>query len=251
MRKLVGGVAIGVAVIAIAGTVANAELENHVYTSRVDNLRVVVPRGWRESDAPSYPNVLLWMMRGDAKIVLTAEPVTHALYCSWPVQCRAGHDLSSLTARYACALRDKLQRDHHMHVGLIEAGPKENADAGLSSVWFEYDDGKHFLRQAVAVADNGDRAVGLVLEAATNDQRSGAVRSFEQALRTLRPLSSEELAAAPLPAAPSAGSDVAITDAGGIVDADVGSGSAAGSGSGSGSGSGLVAPRSDPTGPCS
>ena len=48
-----------------------------------------------------------------------------------------------------------------MHVGPSQAGPKENEEAGLPSVWFEYDDGKHFLRQAVALDD--DRAVSLVL----------------------------------------------------------------------------------------
>ena len=235
----------------LAGVVVHADLENHVFTSREDNLRLVVPRGWRESDAPSYPNVLLWMMRGDAKIVMTAEPLTHALYCTWPVQCRASHDLTSLTQRYACALRDKLQRDHHMHVGLVEAGPKENADAGLPSVWFEYDDGKHFLRQAIAVADDDFRAVSLVLAATTNDQRSASVRSFEQALRTLRPLSSEELAATPPAPAQAQGSDVAPSDAAGIVDAAVGSGSAAAPAAAPAPSSGLVVPRSDPTGPCS
>jgi len=234
----------------VVGAVVHADLENHVFTSREDNVRLVVPRGWRESDAPSYPNVLLWMMRGDAKIVMTAEPLTHTLYCSWPVQCRASHDLTSLTQRYACALRDKLQRDHHMHVGLVEAGPKENADAGLPSVWFEYDDGKHFLRQAIAVADDDFRAVSLVLAASTNDQRSASVRPFEQALRTLRPLSSEELAATPPAPAPTQGSDVAPSDAAEIVDAATGSGSAAAAATPAPS-SGLVVPRSDPTGPCS
>jgi hypothetical protein len=226
----------------IASAVASAELENHVYTSRVDNVRIVVPRGWRESDAPSYPNVLLWMMRGDSKIVLTSEPLTHALYCTWPVQCRANRDLP-LAARYACALRDKLARDHHMHVGLVEAGPKENADSGVPSVWFEVDDGKHFLRQAVAVADSDDRAISLVLEASSNDQRAASVRSFEQALRTLRPLSSDELAATPLPAPPTVGSDVVPSDAG-IFDAAIGS-------AGSAAELPLVSPKTDPTGPCS
>jgi hypothetical protein len=139
MRRLVGGCALVTTL--VVGVIVHADLENHVFTSRERNVRVVVPRGWRESDAPSYPNVLLWMMRGEAKILLTAEPLTHALYCSWPVQCRASHELTTLTQRYACAVRDTLERDHHMHVGLVEAGPKENTDSGLPSVWFEYDDG--------------------------------------------------------------------------------------------------------------
>ncbi|HEY1811689.1 MAG TPA: hypothetical protein VGG74_04990 [Kofleriaceae bacterium] len=238
MRKLVGGIV----AMAIASAVASAELENHVYTSRSDNVRIVVPRGWRESDAPSYPDVLLWMMRGDAKIILTSEPLTHTLYCTWPVQCRANRDLP-LTARYACSLRDKLARDHHMHVGLVEAGPKENTDSGVPSVWFEVDDGKHFLRQAVAVADSDDRAFSLVLETSSNAQRAASVRSFEQALRTLRPLSSDELAATPLPVPATVGSDVVPSDAG-IVDAATGS-------AGSAAQLPLVSPKPDPTGPCS
>src|SRR5262245_52647358 len=67
-------VAFALSVLVIDLQPASAELENHVFTSRADRLRLVVPRGWRESDAPSYPNLLLWMMRPEAKIVLTAEP---------------------------------------------------------------------------------------------------------------------------------------------------------------------------------
>ena len=240
----------------IAGILS--QLENVGYASRY--IRKDGKLGWRATDEPSYPGVLLWMMRSEpeGRLALTAEPFTREVYCSWPITCRSGKGAGlSLPAKAACALRAKLLTQHMRTIGEAQAGPKENDDEGLPSVWFEYDDGKHFLRQAVAVADAGDRAVGLVLEASSNDQRSSAVRPFEQALRTLRPLSIEELAAAPLPAPVSAGSDVAISDAGGIVDADIGSGSAATTSSGSGSGSdvsapsGLVAPRSDPTGPCS
>jgi len=73
-----------------------------------------------------------------------------------------------------------------MKVGPTQAGPKENDAAGLPSVWFEYDDGKHFLRQAVALST--DRAVSLVLGTSSNDARLSLVRSFEQALRSLQRL---------------------------------------------------------------
>jgi hypothetical protein len=125
------------------------------------------------------------MMRSqpEGRIALTAETFTHELYCSWPVACRVSHD--SLSAKYACALRQKLT-DQHMKVGPTQAGPKENDAAGLPSVWFEYDDGKHFLRQAVALST--DRAVSLVLGTSTNDARLSLIRSFEQALRSLQRL---------------------------------------------------------------
>jgi hypothetical protein len=94
------------------------------------------------------------------------------------------------TQKYACALRAKLQ-SQRLRVGPIQAGPKENEQAGAPSVWFEYDDGKRWLRQAVAVTS--DRAISLVLSASTQEARSSHVRPFDQTLRTLRPLSPDEV----------------------------------------------------------
>ena len=169
----------------------DADLENQVFTSKPDGLRIVIPRYWRATDQPSYPGVLLWMMRSEpeGRIALTVEPFTHALYCSWPVTCRTSHD--ALSAKYACALRQRLQAED-MRLGAVQAGPKDNEEVGLASVWFEYDDGKHFLRQAVAVTN--DRAISLVLSAASVDNRATLARPFEQALRTLRPLTAAEVA---------------------------------------------------------
>ncbi len=168
---------------------AHAELENSVFTSRANRLRMVVPRGWRATDQPSYPGLLLWMLRSQppGQIVLTAEAFTREQYCSWPIACRTSPD--GLSSKYACALRARLQTQR-MQVGPVQAGPKDNEAAGLPAVWFEYDDGKRFLRQAVAVG--GDRIVTLVLSSPTNDARAAHVRPFEQALRTLRPLTSDE-----------------------------------------------------------
>jgi hypothetical protein len=200
--------AITVAVIALfAIRPVAAELENQVFTSRGDRIRLVVPRGWRASDAPSYPGLLLWLMRPEAKIVLTAEPFTRALYCSWPVTCRTSHEVGTVESKLACALRQKLVNED-FHIGPIQAGPKENEDAGLPSVWFDFDDGKHFMRQAVALGD--DRAFSLVLSASSADARNSQIRAFEQTLRTLRPLTTVELGAPP-----AAGTVIAVD--GGVV----------------------------------
>jgi len=188
---------------------AYGDLENQVFTSKPDELRMVVPRGWRATDQPSYPDQLLWMMHGqpDAHIVLTAEPFTRKLYCSWPIQCRTSHD--ALPSKLACALRARLEA-HKLRVGPIQAGPRENEDAGMPTVWFEYDDGKHYFRQAVALTS--DRAVSLLLSTQSLDARTGYVRAFEAALRTLRPLTAEEESAAAA-AAPAAPSDAGVPDA--------------------------------------
>jgi hypothetical protein len=221
-----------------------ADLENQVFTSRTDRIRMVVPRGWRATDQPSYPGLVLWMMRTQppGQIVLTSEAFTRELYCSWPIACRTSHE--STASKYACALRGKLQ-NQRMRVGPVQPGPKDNEASGLPSVWFEYDDGKKFLRQAISLGA-ADRAVSLVLSAPSNEARAAHVRAFEQALRTLRTVSAEE-AAASLPAvdggvAPPVPIDGVLADAGPApVDASLDGGVTFES---------APAPREAPIGPC-
>lgn len=170
---------------------SRAELENQkeVFVSRHDRVRLVVPRGWRATDQPSYPGLLLWLTRSQppGQIVLTGEAITRQMYCSWPITCRTSAE--PLQGKYACALRDRLTTQR-LRVGPTQPGPKDNEVAGVPSVWFEYDDGKRFLRQAIAL--NGERAISLVLSSPSNEARATHVRSFEQVLRTLRPLTEAE-----------------------------------------------------------
>lgn len=188
-------IAAAIAVGLVAIPTSNAELDNGVFTSKAHGIRLVVPRGWRATDQPSYPGLLLWMLRNqpDGAIVLTAQPFTHNVYCSWPIECRNSAD--PLPNKLACALRAKLTNPR-THIGPTQGGPKENAQNGVPSVWFELDDGKRFLRQAVAIG--ADRVISLTLSTATAEARGTHVRAFEQALRTLRPMTPEELG---LPAA--------------------------------------------------
>ena len=186
------GVIAPLALIAVSLSTARAEVENRVFTSVEDRLRLVVPRGWRETDAASYPGLLLWMIGSNGKMVLTAEPFTRALYCSWPVRCRVSHETGTVLGKFACALGQQLT-SQHMKVSAVQAGPRENEEAGLPSVWFEYDDGHHFMRQAVALTE--DRAISLVLSASSSEARTSNIRAFETALRTLRTLTQDELPA--------------------------------------------------------
>jgi hypothetical protein len=88
-------------------------------------------------------------------------------------------------------------------------------------VWFEYDDGKRFLRHAIAFSS--DRAVSLVLSAPSSETRAALSRGFEQALRTLRLLSPEETARAEGIDAGAAvvPGDASTVDSGAIADAAV------------------------------
>lgn len=221
---------LAVAIVVGGGAIVFADLDNQqrggdggVFVSQADSLGLVVPRGWHATDEATYPGLLLWMMRGapDARMVLTADVFTRQVYCSWPITCRTTHD--ALAQKLACALRLKLAAQH-MRVGPIEAGPKETEAAGLPTVWFEYDDGHHFFRQAVALTE--DRVVSLLLSTSSAEGRTGYVRAFEQTLRTLHPLTEAEQAAAPQVAPPDAGlvpapSDAAALDGGVLPDAAV------------------------------
>lgn len=197
LRRAAFPLALVAAVVIAAGVLVEdsaADLDNLVFTSRTEHLRLIVPRGWRASDLPSYRGLLLWMARSQppGQIELTTEAFTRELYCSWPVACRASHE--GLPSQYACALRAKLEAQH-LKVDPIQAGPKENEAEGLPSIWFEYNDGKHFLRHAIAFSGQ-DRAISLVLSAPTSAARTTHARAFEQALRTLHVLSAEETARA-------------------------------------------------------
>jgi hypothetical protein len=191
LRIALAAFLVGAIAFVLHASEVGAELDNQVFTSKADGLRIVVPRYWRATDQPTYPGILLWMMRSEpeGRIALAAEPFTHAMWCSWPVTCRASHD--ALAGKYACALRERLASEN-MKLGAVQAGPKDNEAVGMASVWFEYDDGKHFLRQAVAIT--GERAVSLVLSAGSIDARASLARPFDQTLRTLRPLTEAEAA---------------------------------------------------------
>ena len=100
-------VALGLCALLVHERSSRAELDNSVFTSIPDRVRVVVPRGWSVTDQPSYPGLLLWMLRTDppGQIVVTSETLTHELYCSWSPACRTGS--ASLTDQYACAIREQ------------------------------------------------------------------------------------------------------------------------------------------------
>jgi hypothetical protein len=204
--------ALGLAVLAGAlfagGAVALAELDNQLFTSKAHRIKLTVPKGWRPSELPSYPGIALWMLRSqpEGRIVVGAEPLRQELFCSWPQKCRELQH--PMAVRYACALRERLESQGFL-VGPDQSGPKENLDAKLQSVWFDFTDGKRYVRQAIA--GNERRVVSIALSTGSASDRATHVRAFEQALRSLRELSEAEARTtpddpAPAPAASSSSS---------------------------------------------
>lgn len=194
---------------------SRAELENpgrdsepRVFASVAHGVRMVVPRGWRATDQPSYPGLLLWILRAQppAQIVLTAEPISRELYCAWPPACRATSE--PLAVKAACALRARLQASG-IRVDPLQPGPRlgpaDQLDPsdGLSSYWLEYDDGKRFSRHAIAASDA--RLYSLAMATPSADARAAHARAFDQMLRSVRALRPEEAPAAAAGAPASAG----------------------------------------------
>src|SRR5262245_55925347 len=162
---------------AIAHRSAEATLDDDVFTSREADVRMVAPRGWRVSDTPSYPGVLLWMNRSKppGQMLLTVEDISAASRACWPKEC--GHDAT--VPDFVCVLSSRL------HGAGFTVGPIEDGR------WFDYQlgkDAKRFLRQGVVVL--GHHAFTLILAAPTAGDRATHAREFDRALRSLRPLSS-------------------------------------------------------------
>ena len=182
------------AAITVIAEQADATIENQVVSSKDANVRVGIPRGWRASDQPSYPGVLLWMRKSKPPglILLTSEFIDDDAYCAWPTACRDVD--ATLAAKYGCALATSLERTG-FHVGAQQAGPRASDDPTLDSIYFDFDDGKKWLRQAIVT--DGARAHSLILTAPSQSQRTSQLRAFEQVLRTLHPINSTAASAVP------------------------------------------------------
>jgi hypothetical protein len=160
------------------------------------DIRVVSPRGWRNSTQPGYPGVLLWMQRASPEglILFSADRVDDQVRRTWPVRCREQSDLAS---GYACALSEKMTRAGFR----VEAPGPGPAHASLPTVIVDYHD-KKWVRHAVM--STGDWVFGLVVSVPTLKNRAVVYRSFDQVLRSVAVVPRE-------PAAPEAGGDDAAT----------------------------------------
>jgi hypothetical protein len=195
---------------AIARRPASATIDDDVFTSREADVRMLAPRGWRVTDSPSYPGVLLWLNRSKppGQMLLTVEDISPPSRACWPKEC--GHEAT--VADFVCVLSSRL-RGAGFTVGPVEDGR-----------WFDYQEGKNarrFLRQGVVVL--GHHAFTLILAAPTSNDRAAQARGFDRSLRSLRPLSSAGGGAETSgEGQPTGGAPIAVADDGGVVILDGG-----------------------------
>lgn len=167
---------------------ADADIDGGTFSSEADNVRATVPRGWRVSDQPSYPGVILRMFRTRPRgtLLLAVDPIpTIEVGC----QARPTSDGTTpvdlpLASQIACHQAKELEAK-----GFTVGAIKEAARP-----WFDYEDKSRMLRQGVVVL--GDTVATLVLAADTTAGRAQYNRTFDKILRSIRALEASSGAAA-------------------------------------------------------
>lgn len=155
--------------LAAAAAPARAEIDEDRYRSPEWRIAMRLPTSWQTTEQTSYPNILLWLVRHnpDAKLLLAAEPVA-----------------AELDAKaYAEATIERL------HALGFEVRPPQ-LHAATGAYYMDFDDGRTFLRQAVLVV--GGAGFSLTLAAEDSTSRGQLLRVFDEALRSLRPITKAE-----------------------------------------------------------
>jgi hypothetical protein len=159
---------------------AGAEIEGGTFSSKADNVRATVPRGWRVSDQPSYPGVILRMFRTKphGTLLLAVDPIpTIEVACQGrpSVDGAPPADLP-LATQIACHQAKALEASG------FTVGPIKEA----ARPWFDYESSDRMLRQGVVVL--GETVATLVLASDTNAGRAQYNRTFDKVLRSIRDL---------------------------------------------------------------
>jgi len=171
---------------------ADADIEGTVFSSKDDNVRVTLPRGWRVADQPSYPGIILRMNRTRPRgSMLLASGSVSTTQIAPGCKTRAVADSGSsdvaaqqrplpLEMQIACTQRTTLD-------GLgFEVGPIKEAQRP----WFDYGSKDKTLRQGVVLI--GDRVFTLVLSTETAASRAQYARTFDSMLLSIRALEAED-----------------------------------------------------------
>jgi hypothetical protein len=161
--------------------IARAEIDGDRFRSTEWRVTMTTPRNWQITDQTSYPNILLWMVRHNppGTMLLSAE--------------RIAADLDAQA--YATATIAILEA-----MGFEVRSPQLHGATG--AYWVDFDNGAVFLRQAFLVT--GGLGYALTLSAPDARGRTQHLRSFDQALRSIRPDRGREAPAEPEPEAEAA-----------------------------------------------
>ncbi len=160
-----------IAALVIAGSsLSQADLREGVFQSKVWKVKLSPPRGWQASDHSTYPGVLLWMLHQptQSRMLFAAEKILPSMKHAKSAQDYATHTAVQLQA-----------------LGYVVRAPQLHSATG--AFWMDFNDGKHFLRQAVLVPDGSDVGYSLSLSTSDPKTRSSLLRVFDHTLRSVKP----------------------------------------------------------------
>ncbi len=145
---------------------ARADLAGDTFNSDNWRVKLIGPKGWKLSDDTSYPSILLWMVhrRPDARMLFSAELLVDV------------KDAQS----YAAQTAERLKK-----LGFTVRTPQLHSATG--AYWMDFDDGKHFLRQALLVPAQSDIGYSLTLSTPELRSRGQLLRAFDDTLRSIVP----------------------------------------------------------------
>jgi hypothetical protein len=154
---------------------ARADLAGSTFESEEWRVSLTGPKGWKLSDDTSYPSILLWMVhrRPDARMLFSAELLV---------------DVKDAQA-YANRTAERLKK-----LGFNVRAPQLHSATG--AYWMDFDDGKHFLRQALLVPGQLGIGYSLTLSAPEMRARGQLLRAFDDTLRSIVPVRTKQDASA-------------------------------------------------------
>lgn len=165
---------------------ARAEIDGATFTSDETGVRMTLPRGWRISEQPSYPGVVLRMFKTRPRITILlavdARPTSIDETCTTrPALTPEGAPgVLPIEQQIAC------QQARRLSALGFAVGPIKDA----ARPWFDYAADGRELRQGVVV--HGAQVVTLVMAADTAAARAQYARTFDKALRSIRITSAAE-----------------------------------------------------------
>lgn len=187
-KRLAGAVAATALVVATVSVPllvtrrADADIESTTFTSKSDNVRVTLPRGWRWSDQPSYPGVVLRMNRtrprGTMILAVQAAPTSIDPAC----RNRPASEGSTVTQALPPEMQIACVEQKHLEGLGFDLQPIKEAQRP----WFDYASKTRSLRQGIVVV--GQRVFTLVLSTDTPASRAQHARTFDSTLRSIRAL---------------------------------------------------------------
>jgi hypothetical protein len=162
---------IALVALVLGGRSASADLTGDRFKSQKWRVSLTGPKGWQLSDHASYPSILLWMAhrRPEARMLFSAEELV---------------DVKDAQT-YATQTAARLEK-----LGFRVRAPQLHSATG--AYWMDFDDGKHFLRQALLVPSQLGIGYALTLSAPDMRTRGSLLRAFDYTLRSIVPVRTKQ-----------------------------------------------------------